>query len=170
MKLDLEEKTQKTLEWITSILDRNNIPYKIGGGFAAHVYGSPRKINDIDISLSGKYFPIIVSEVFEYVTAGPKHYLNEKWDCATLSLNYHGQDIDMTDVDTLKMTNLNKTEWIDVKEIRLFDAIKKNINGVVVSIMDPRDLIAYKKELGGEHQLIDVEAVREYLDKEWVLK
>ena len=124
MQLNLEEKTQKALEWITDILDKNDIPYKIGGGFAAHVDGSSRKVNDIDISLSGKYFPVIVSEVYEYITAGPKHYLNEKWDCDTLSLNYYGQDIDMTDVDTLKMTNLEKTEWIDVKKIRLFDGIK----------------------------------------------
>ena len=91
--------------------------------------------------------------------------MNEKWDCSTLSLNYHGQDIDMTDVDTLKMTNVGKTEWIDVKNIRLFDAIKTDINGITISIMDPRDLIAYKKELGGEHQLIDIEAVQKYLNK-----
>ena len=162
---NLEGKTQEALKWIVDILDRNNVPYKIGGGFAACVYGSPRKVNDIDISLSGEYFPVIVPEVSGYITAGPKHYLNEKWDCSTLSLNYHGQDIDMTDVDTLKMTNVGKTEWIDVKNIRLFDAIKTDINGITISIMDPRDLIAYKKELGGEHQLIDIEAVQKYLNK-----
>lgn len=158
----LEPKTLSALKWITEILDKNTIPYKIGGGFAAHIYGSPREINDIDISLSGKDFDLILPNVKEYITAGPKHYLNEKWDCTTLSLNYHGQDIDLTDVDTLKMTNLEQTNWIQVKDIRLFENIIKDINGIKVSIMDPRDLIAYKKELGGEHQLIDIEAVRKY--------
>ncbi len=165
MEIKLEKKVMQGLEWITKILDKNKIPYKIGGGFAAKVYGSPRGVNDIDISLSGKYFDIIVPEVFDYITAGPKHYLNEKWDCNTLSVNYNGQDIDMTDVDTLKMTDLKLTKWINVKESRLFDGIITNINGVVVSIMDPRDLISYKKELGGEYQLIDIESIQKYLDK-----
>jgi hypothetical protein len=165
MEIKLEEKTTLALKWIVGILNRKSIPYKIGGGFAAKVYGSPREINDIDISLSGKYFPVLVKEVSDHITAGPKHYLNEKWNCDTLSINYHGQDIDITDVDTLKMTDLEKTKWITMKEIRLFDGIKTNVNGVEVSIMDPRDLVAYKKELGGEHQLIDIKAVEEYMAK-----
>jgi hypothetical protein len=161
----MEEKTKNALRWIVKILNDNNIPYKIGGGFAANLYGSPREVNDIDISLSGKYFSIIVPRVSEYITAGPKHYLNEKWDCETLSLNYNGQDIDMTDIDSLKMTNRKRTEWIDVKTIRNYDPISMNIEGITVSIMDPRDLIAYKKELGGDHQEIDIEAVKQYIAK-----
>ncbi len=164
MQYDLGDKILSGLRWIIDILDRNNITYKIGGGFAAKIYGSPREVNDIDISLSGKYFDTIVSEVKEYITDGPKHYLNEKWDCNTLSVNYKGQDIDMTDIDTLKMTNLNQSKWINVKDIRLFEGIITNINGTKALIMDPRDLIEYKKELGGEHQRIDIEYVQKYLD------
>ena len=161
----MQEKTYKALKWIIEILDKNNISYKIGGGFAANFYGSSREINDIDISLSGKNFEIIIPEVKEYITIGPKHYLNEKWDCNTLSLNYFGQDIDITDIDTLKMTNLDKTKWIQVREIRQYDGIFKNIDDLTVSIMDPRDLIKYKKELGGEHQLIDIKAIERYIEK-----
>lgn len=164
MMYDLSDKTLNGLRWIIEILRRNNIPYKIGGGFAAKIYGSPREVNDIDISLSGKYFDIIVSELREYITDGPKHYLNEKWDCNTLSVNYKGQDIDITDVDTLKMTNLDQNQWINVKDIRLFDGVITDVNGIEVSIMDPRDLIRYKKELGGEHQIIDIEYIQKYLD------
>jgi len=163
MNLDLNDKIVSALSWIIEILDRNHIPYKIGGGFAAKVYGSPREVNDIDISLSGKYFELIVPEVKEYITAGPQHYLNEKWDCNTLSVNYQGQDIDMTDVDTLLMTNLEKTEWMKVKEKRLYDAVLTDINGLKVSIMDPRDLLSYKKELGGEHQAVDIHFIEQYI-------
>jgi len=167
MQYNLSSKVLSGLRWITDILDRNNIPYKIGGGFAAKIYGSPREVKDIDISLSGKYFDIIVLEVKEYITDGPKHYLNEKWDCNTLSVNYKGQDIDMTDVDTLKMTTLNQSKWINVKDIRLFDGIVTDINGIKALIMDPRDLIEYKKELGGEHQQVDIEYIQKYLDNNY---
>ena len=63
------------------------------------------------------------------------------------------------------MTNLEKTKWINVIEIRLSDSKKININEIDISVMDPQDLIAYKKELGGEHQLIDIRATKEYLSK-----
>lgn len=166
INLDLSSSTLNGLRWISEILGRLGVPYKIGGGFAAKAYGSPREINDIDISLPGSFFDAIVPEVAEYITAGPKHYRNEKWDCWTLSVNYKGQDIDMTDVDTLLMSNLDQSEWFKAKERRLYDAVPWTINGVEVLLMDPRDLIAYKKELGGEHQAIDIAALEEYLRKE----
>lgn len=56
----MEEKTLNALRWIVGILNKHQVPYRIGGGFAAHIYGSNRPINDIDISLPGKYFSAIV--------------------------------------------------------------------------------------------------------------
>lgn len=160
----MEEKTVNALHWIVGILAKNKIPYRIGGGFAAHVYGSPRLVNDIDISISGTYFPIIIPEVSDYITAGPKHYLNEKWDCDTLSLNYCGQEIDITDIDTLRMSGKEETEWFWAKDIySKFPSVIMSVEGVDVSFMDPRDLIACKKQLGGDHQLVDIKAVEKYI-------
>lgn len=163
----MEEKTINALGWITEILNKNNIPYRIGGGFAAHVYGSNRPINDIDFSLSGKYFPIIVSETKDYVTSGPKHYSNAKWDCDTLCLNYHGQEIDMTDIDTLQMSNKEQTGWFQTKDhFRKFPNIITTVEGIEISLIDPRDLVAYKRELVDQnylYQISDIEAVEKYI-------
>lgn len=160
----MKEKTLLALHWIVSILNKNKIPYRIGGGFAANVYGSERPINDIDISLSGKYFPILMRETSEYITEGPKHYSNEKWDCDTLSLNYEGQEIDITDIDTLRMSNKEKTEWFQTKEkYRQFEPLVINVDGIDVSLIHPKDLVAYKKELDGDHQRVDIEAVQRYI-------
>lgn len=165
----MEEKTINGLRWIVTILNRLEVPYKIGGGFAASVYGSPRPVGDIDISISGKFFPIIVPEVSAYITAGPKHYSNEKWDCDTLSLNYHGQEIDLTDADTLHMSNKAKTEWLSPKErYYTHDPVVKNVAGIDVALFDPCDLVAYKKELDGEYQLVDIEAVEHYIRNEQI--
>ncbi len=160
----MEGKTIQALTWVVGILNRLEVPYRIGGGFAAHVYGSSRPINDVDISLSGKFFPAIVAEVKDYITAGPKHYSNEKWDCDTLSLNYHGQEIDMTDIDTLRMSNKERTEWFYTKDrYRKYPNRTLNIEGTSVSLIDPRDLVAYKRELDGDHQLVDIASVEEYI-------
>ncbi len=160
----MDEKTLRGFKWIVEILNKNKIPYRIGGGFASHVYGSPRPINDIDISVSGKYFPIIVPEVFNYIIAGPQHYLNEKWDCDTLSLDYRGQKIDLTDVETLRMSNKEQTAWIQAKDLySQYDPVVMRVEGTDVSLFDPRGLVAYKKELSGEHQKIDIDAVQTYI-------
>jgi hypothetical protein len=160
----MDKKTLQALHWIVGILNKHNIPYRIGGGFAAHVYGSERPVNDIDISLSGEYFSIIISEVSEYITEGPKHYSNEKWDCDTLSLEYHGQEIDMTDINTLRMSNKEQTEWFQTKDMyRKFPNVLTTIDGIEVSLIDPRDLVAYKKHLDGDHQLVDITAVEKYI-------
>ncbi len=168
----MQEKTVNALKWIVDILNKNNIPYRIGGGLAACVYGSRRPINDIDISLSGKYFPLIIPEVQEYMKSGPKHYSGEKWDCDYLSIKYHDQKIDMTDIDTLRMSNKEQTKWFQTKDhFRKFPNVMKVVEGIEVSLIDPRDLVAYKKELADDehlYQLIDVEAVEKYIKENLV--
>jgi len=163
----MEEKTLNALHWIVNIFNKHSIPYRIGGGFASHIYGSGRPVNDIDISLSGEYFPVILSGVSEYITAGPKHYSNAKWDCNTLSLSYNGQEIDMTDIDTLRMSNKEQTKWFQVKDnFRKFPNFITVVGGIEVSLIDPRDLVAYKKELADndhQYQLVDVIAVEKYI-------
>ena len=168
----MQEKTLKALHWIVGILDKHSIPYRIGGGFAAYAYGADRPVNDIDISLSGEYFPVIVSEVSQYITAGPEHYKNTKWDCDSLSLEYEGQEIDITDIDTLRMSSRDQTEWFQNKDnFRKFPTIQKDIDGIQVSLIDPRDLVAYKKELADEeheYQLGDVRAVEKYIQEQGI--
>ncbi len=160
----MEEKTLRALKWIAGILNKHNVPYRVGGGTATYLYGSGRQINDIDISVSGKYFSTIVPLVKEYITVGPKHYKNEKWDCDTLSLNYEGQDIDLTDVNTLMMSKLNGSGWVKNKEIyEKHPSVIKEVDGVPVTLMNPRVLLEYKQELSGEHQEYDIKFLTELL-------
>ena len=163
----MEEKTINALKLIVSILDKHNIPYRIGGGFAAYFYGSSRPVNDIDISLSGKYFDLIIPEVQEYMKSGTKHYLGEKWDCDYLSIKYNDQKIDITDIDTLRMSNKEQTEWFQTKDnFCKHKTVSVDFQGINISLIDPRDLVAYKKELADEnhqYQMIDVQAVEKYI-------
>lgn len=162
----MESKTLEALKWLVGILDENEVPYRIGGGAAAYIYGSGRYINDIDVSLSGQYFERLVPAVEKYIVTGPKHYLNEKWDCTTLSLEYNGQDIDLTDSDTLLMRDKANSKWIENKTIyKKHKDMVKEVNGVKVSLMHPRVLVEYKKELSGEHQQHDIDFLERYINE-----
>ncbi len=150
------------LAWIGKILNDNNIEYCLGGGTAVHLLGSGREINDIDISSFGKDFPKLLPLVKEYIVIGPKHYVDEKWDCVTLSLNFNGQDIDLTDRDSLLMRSLDDTEWIKNKDIyEKWPYIYIEVEGVPIAVMNPKALLTYKKHLSGSHQDYD----RTYLEK-----
>ena len=160
----MNKNTKEALKWIVKILNGLNISYRIGGGVAVHLYGHTREINDIDISISNDYFDCIIPFVREYIIAGPKHYKNEKWDCMTLSLNYHGQDIDITDASTLLMTNREGTEWIENRKI--YQKYPDNIidfDGINIPLMHPKILIEYKKELSGKHQEDDIRFLESYI-------
>ena len=162
----MQQKTLNALKWIIEILDRYEVPYRIGGGFAAHVYGATRSINDIDITFPGKYFPIIIPEISDYITYDFGHSQDEKWDCAGLTIEYEGQEIDVADIDTLKMSNKEKIEWLQTKDnFRKYPNIVMDVEGIKVSLIDPRDLVAYKKHLDGEHQIVDIKAVEKYIEE-----
>lgn len=162
----MNKNTLDALIWIVKILNTNNIPHRLGGGTAAFLYGSGRKINDIDISISGEYFPVLIPLVKEYITVGPKHYVNEKWDCNTLSLTYNDQEIDLTDVNTLLMKSSFDDIWIKNKEIyEKYPDIKKYLSdGTLVTLMHPKVLLEYKQHLDGKHQKFDMDYLKKIIE------
>lgn len=56
-------KTKEACIWIMNILNKNKIPYRIEGGFAAKIYGSKRTLADIDIDIPDKCFKKILPSV-----------------------------------------------------------------------------------------------------------
>ncbi|MCR4285279.1 MAG: hypothetical protein NUW00_00110 [Candidatus Kaiserbacteria bacterium] len=161
----MNDNTLNALKWIAGILNENNMPYRVGGGMATFLYGSGRKINDIDISFSGENFSRLMPLVEGYVVVEPKHYLDEKWDCITLSLAYNGQDIDLTDIDTLLMKSSDGSVWLKNKEIyQKWPDVRKEIEGVPVTLMHPKVLLEYKQHLGGEHQEFDRKFLKDLIE------
>lgn len=86
MNLNLEEKTINALRWIVEILNKNKINYQISGGFAGKIFGSKRELHDIDIDISKKDFRKILPEISSYITYGPDHYVDGKWDLELITL------------------------------------------------------------------------------------
>ena len=151
-------KTQNALFWITNILNKKNIPFQISGGFAAKIYGSPRPLNDIDVDIPDVNFPDIYNDIKPYLIYGPDHYLDEKWDAQLATLNYEGQEIDITGATNCKISNKKKDAWLpypcDFNKVSYME-----IFGIKVPVISKDALVAYKKELDGEQQIIDIEAI-----------
>ena len=160
--MDIVPRTREALEWIIGILSDHSIPYQISGGFAAKLYGSPRDLNDIDLDVPDAALPELLELVRPYVTDDLTHYEDGKWDLNIMTLDYKGQEIDIGGADEVKVSNLERTKFIPIPS-DLTRAVNMEVAGLTVKVMPPEDLIAYKQHLDGDHQVVDIEAVKKYL-------
>ena len=150
------------LKWITTILQKHQIPFQISGGFAAHIYGSTRPVNDIDIDLPEEKFDLILPEIKPYIIFGPAQYKDARWDLKLVTLNYNGQEIDLGGAFKAKIFNDELQSWTNFSA-NLQKTQSHNLNGLIIPVIAPQDLINYKKLLSGNHQKKDIKAIENYL-------
>lgn len=156
------QKLKAALIWIVNILKKNNIPYQITGGLAAHIYGATRPINDIDIDIPDDAIYRIKDDVKEYLIEGPMKYKDDKWDLNLLSLNYKGQEIDLGGALETRIFDETTHTWVP-SPANLNTAKIKSFLGLEIKVVDPHDLIKYKELLGGDHQKQDIREIRVHL-------
>lgn len=154
--------SEKSFQWIIGILRKHDVPFVVTGGLAANIYGSPRDLYDIDIEIPEKYFETILSDIKPYIVFGPGRLIDEYWDLELVILNHEGQMIDISGGETVKICNTKTKEWqlvpTDFKHIE-----EKEVFGITVPVVHPKDLLAYKLLLLRDHEMIDIEAVQKYL-------
>ena len=151
--------TKKAFLWITDILDRNKIVYKISGGFVARIYGVNRELADIDIEVPEKDIAIIARETKPYIKFGPERYKDENWDLELLTLEYEGQEIDIA-CSEANILNQEKKQWektiSDLQDVNMTE-----VYGKVVPIEKIDTLISYKIKLGRKVDIEDVKQLSE---------
>ncbi len=146
--------TEKAFIWITDILEKKRIKYKISGGFAVRIYGSNRELADIDIEVADEDILLVKKEVEEYIIYGPKRYLDEDWNLNLMTLNYADQEIDIAGIDA-KIFNKKTKQWENLSSN--LDTIEiKEIFGKMVPIESLKSLINYKTRLGREVDVDDI--------------
>lgn len=152
------DQAREAFLWIVDIFRKQQIPFQITGGMAAKIYGSPRKLNDIDIDIPEEKFSEIVNVVKKYITYGPKRYRDEKWDVYLMTLNYQGQEIDISGAESVRINTKNNSGWLDFPT-DFSQAEMINLWGISVPVISRKELIKYKSELNGDHQQVDIAAI-----------
>jgi hypothetical protein len=154
----MSRKTKEAFAWITRLLRKHNIPFRISGGFAAHIYGSNRPLADIDIEVPDDKIHEIKEEVKKFIISGPKRYRDGQFDLLLMTLKYKGQEIDICGTDSLKLFNKKTGKWFKEK-INLSEATRKRAYGCVVPVIPLKNLIAYKKKIARRVDIQDVKAL-----------
>lgn len=151
--------TERAFLWIVDILERNNVVYKISGGFVARIYGVNRELADIDIEVPEKDISIIARGAKSYIKFGPERYKDENWDLELLTLEYEGQEIDIASAEANIFNQQNK-QWEKIIS-NLRDANMAKVYGRVVPIEKIDTLISYKNKLGRDVDIEDVKQLSE---------
>src|SRR5665811_259828 len=131
--------TKEALIWITDILKNHNIPFQITGGLAAKVYGATRTLADIDIDIPEDKFDPVKNEVLEFITYGPADFKSDKWDLLLMTLNYQGQEIDLSGAYKTKIFNQKSGTWENLFE-DLSSAVIKEVYGIQLPVI-PRHVL-----------------------------
>ncbi|MEK7547775.1 MAG: nucleotidyltransferase [Patescibacteria group bacterium] len=158
----MKNKLGNALKWIISIFQKHEVPFQITGGLAANIYGSKRPVNDIDIDVPEDKMELLLKDIERYITFGPAHCEDERWDVKLIKLNYKGQEIDISGAFEIKIFDEQNKVWIPCPA-KFETAQTHTVYGIQVPIVSPQDLIEYKKLLVGKHQKEDIEAVKKYI-------
>lgn len=162
---EISTKVLKALHWIVGILNKHAVEYSICGGLSAFLYGAERSIKDIDIDIADSGFKKIYEDIEKYITRGPDRYKWKKFNTKIMHVKYHGQEIDIG--SDKKQEIFDETKQIWVPTIIHFSRTKKMVvDWLEIQVIDPQDLIDYKKLLVDEknaHQLDDILAVEKYI-------
>lgn len=152
------EKASNALRWIVDILHKHQIPFQIAGGLAARVYGSTRELDDIDIDIPEESFSIIQPDVESNIIFGPKQFHDEHWNIFLMTLDYHGQKIDLGGAHKTKIFNQQAQQWEElISDVSL--AKLNKIFGIEVPVIPLKELIAYKSKVAREVDMADVQEI-----------
>jgi hypothetical protein len=151
--------TKEAFVWITDIIEKLGIRYKISGGLAARIYGSNRELDDIDIEVEDEDINKIKEEVEAYVIFGPTNFIDENWDTKLMTLSYKDQKIDISGINA-KIFNQQTKQWEDLssnlEDVKIMEVYDKK-----VPVCSMESLVAYKTKLGRE---VDLEDIRQLND------
>lgn len=155
-QLQIESKATDALHWIINILNKHHIIYQITGGLAAKIYGAKRPLADIDLDLPDQAIITILPEIKPYLIYGPERFQDEQWDILLLTIDYHGQLIDISGADDSMIFNKISNQW-EKCEVNFSAAVEKQIGNISVSVISKADLIKYKSVLKREVDILDLE-------------
>ena len=158
MEITLHQKSQDALLWIVKILNKHKVSYQIAGGLAAKVYGAKRDLADIDIDIPLSAFQMIIEDVKEYVVTGPQSMKDQNWNSYLMTLNYQGQEIDLSSSEDVMIFNQNTKAWEELPT-DLSQAEKVDLMGVEIYVISKENLLFYKKKLRRQVDLLDIEAL-----------
>ncbi|MCJ2376387.1 MazG-related protein [Vibrio sp. ZSDZ34] len=151
----MRNKVKIALEWLTEILDSQQVQYQIVGGLAATIHGGSRPVADIDLYIHQADADKLLKQVGPCVSKPLKHYVEGAWDLHYVQLIYQSQKIEIGLFPGTKIRSSHDGSWHELR-IDFSSSTLKRFYDIELSVMPLDELISYKRILGREVDLIDI--------------
>lgn len=146
------------LKWVVEILEKHRVPFVVTGGLAAKTYGSKRALFDIDLDIPDDRFSDLLEDAKPYIISGPASYQDEHWKLFAMTLQYDGWNIDLSGAESAQTFDQKTGKWIpcptDLSHFELCE-----IDGIKIPVMSKDDLVAYKRLVGRDTDLSDIDEI-----------
>ncbi|EPJ2749179.1 nucleotidyltransferase domain-containing protein [Vibrio parahaemolyticus] len=152
----MSKKVKVALNWLKDLLDSENIEYQIVGGLAATIHGSNREVADIDLYIENSDANKILALASLYVSKPLTHYSEYGWDLEYFQLIYRDQKIEIGLAQHTKIQSSADGSWHQL-EIDFSKSVTKTYQGIELQVIPIHSLVEYKRILGREVDLIDVQ-------------
>ena len=152
----MSEKVRVALKWLKGLLDGENIEYQIVGGLAATIHGGSREIADIDLYIHNSDANKVLAHVSQFISKPLTRYTEYGWDLEYFQLVYQNQKIEIGLSQNTKIQSALDGSWYQL-EIDYSASVEKDYQGILLSVIPVHHLIEYKRILGREVDLIDIQ-------------
>ena len=163
----LTENQIKAIKILTDYLIKNNIICALFAGAAATVYGSERKVTDIDFITSNENYKKIIKDLKNYLISICKK--SEIIDTPKAKFNIENSVIEITP-DIKIHLDKNYKFYFDDEMISKLKEVK--LNETKIKVLSPEDSIVFKSilqrgEEQGKFDIQDVEAILKNQEIDW---
>ena len=152
----MSEKVRVALKWLKGLLDAEGVEYQIVGGLAATIHGGTREIADIDLYIRNSAVKKVLAHVSQYISKPLNHYVEYGWDLEYFQLVYENQKIEIGLSQNTKIQSALDGSWHQL-EIHFSESVLKHYQGIELPIIPVHHLVEYKRILGREVDLFDIQ-------------
>jgi hypothetical protein len=155
----MTEVQRDVLRFIAQTLMSEDIEFQASGGLAAIAYGATRPLYDIDLEIHRKdaekvrwLFKDYITEDWNNELEGPE----DEFDLWILKLEIKGVPIDINQVEDSRIKS-KEGEWI--LQPNMLEYEMRTVDGIELTVQSKASLIAYKKLIARDTDLIDIEQI-----------
>jgi hypothetical protein len=147
------------LGWIVDLLSGLGVPFQAVGGLAARAYGASRPLVDLDFYVPTARLTEIAAAAADFVVRPPAAYRDATWDLSFMKLEFAGCAIELGGAEDARFYDIEANRW---REARVcFDRSETRlIFGIPVPTMPREQVLQYKRRLGRDVDLEDIDEIR----------
>jgi hypothetical protein len=155
----MTENQKEVLTFLVQTLNSEDIVFQVSGGLAAIAHGATRPLYDIDLEIHKEDVETVRRLFKDYITEDWNNDLegdDDQFDIWMMKLEIKGVPIDINQVEDVYL--ISKTGERTLQPSAM-DTEPKVVEGITIPVLRKEPLIAYKKLLARDTDLVDIEQI-----------